>query len=189
MWSLAGVASLIGGGLFLYDGAGGVRVSPVVLVAVAASVALFFGLFLSKLLAIRHAPALPHGMQAILGKEGVVIGSGLGPAGVVRVASEEWRAESSAGPLPRRRPHQGHGARRVGAHRRAIHGGARAGLRAGGGRTTFANYAPLIVAAVIVIVVISIFAQALRIVREYQRLVRVPPGRVHRRRRGPGSSC
>ena len=100
VWSLAGVASLIGGGLFLYDRAGGVRVSPVVLITVAGSVALFFGLFLSKLLAIRHAPALPHGMQAILGKEGVVIGSGLGPAGVVRVAAEEWRAESSAGPLP-----------------------------------------------------------------------------------------
>ncbi len=100
VWSLAGVASLIAGGLFLYDGAGGVRVSPVVLIAVAASVALFFGLALSKLLEIRHAPALPHGMQAILGKEGVVIGAGLGPMGVVRVASEEWRAESSAGPLP-----------------------------------------------------------------------------------------
>ena len=100
VWSLAGIASLIGGGLFLYNGAGGVRVSPVVLISVAVGVALFFGFALSKLLAIRHAPALPHGMQAILGKEGVVIGAGLGPSGVVRVASEEWRAESSAGPLP-----------------------------------------------------------------------------------------
>ncbi len=100
VWSFAGIASLIGGGLFLYDGAGGVRVSPAVLISVACGVALFFGFALTKLLAIRHAPALPHGMQAILGKEGVVIGAGLGPAGVVRVASEEWRAQSSAGPLP-----------------------------------------------------------------------------------------
>jgi membrane-bound serine protease (ClpP class) len=101
VWSLAGLASLVAGGLFLYDGSGGVRVSPWVLLAVAAAVALFFGVVVSKLLTIRHLPAIPHGADALIGKEGVVIGAGLGPDGVVRVASEEWRAVSSSGPLPR----------------------------------------------------------------------------------------
>jgi membrane-bound serine protease (ClpP class) len=100
VWSLAGLASLIAGGLFLYDGSGGVRVSPVVLVAVAAGVALFFGVAVSRLLAIRRVPPVPHGAEAIIGKDGVVIGAGLGPNGVVRVASEEWRAVSTSGPLP-----------------------------------------------------------------------------------------
>jgi membrane-bound serine protease (ClpP class) len=101
VWSLAGLASLVAGGLFLYDGSGGVRVSPAVLLAVAAAVALFFGVVVSKLLTIRHLPVIPHGAAALIGKEGVVIGAGLGPDGVVRVASEEWRAVSTSGPLPR----------------------------------------------------------------------------------------
>jgi membrane-bound serine protease (ClpP class) len=101
VWSLAGLASLVVGGLFLYDGSGGVRVSWWVLVAVAAVVALFFGVVVSKLIAIRHIPPVPHGEEALVGKEGIVIGAGLGPEGVVRVASEEWGAVSSSGPLPR----------------------------------------------------------------------------------------
>ena len=100
VWSLAGLASLVAGGLFLYDGSGGVRVSPLVLVAVAGGVALFFGVAVSKLIAIRRVPPVPHGADAIVGKDGVVIGAGLGPNGVVRVASEEWRAVSTSGPLP-----------------------------------------------------------------------------------------
>ncbi|MGZ8651379.1 MAG: NfeD family protein, partial [Actinomycetota bacterium] len=101
IWSLAGLASLVAGGLFLYDGSGGVRVSPWVLFAVAAVVALFFGVVFSKLLAIRNVPPIPHGADALIGKEGVVLGAGLGAEGVVRVASEEWRAVSPSGPLPR----------------------------------------------------------------------------------------
>lgn len=100
VWSLAGLASLVGGGLFLYDGSGGVRVSPWVLLAVAAVVAVFFGIVVSKLVALRHIPSIPHGADAIIGNEGVVLGAGLGPDGVVRVASEEWRAVSHSGPLP-----------------------------------------------------------------------------------------
>jgi regulator of protease activity HflC (stomatin/prohibitin superfamily) len=47
------------------------------------------------------------------------------------------------------------------------------------------NYAPLVVAAVIVIVLISLFAQALRVVREYQRLVVFRLGKVQGTK-GPG---
>jgi membrane-bound serine protease (ClpP class) len=101
VWSLAGLVALVAGGLFLYDGSGGVRVSPGVLVAVAAVVAVFFGVVVSKLIAIRHVPPVPHGAEALIGKEGVVLGAGLGAEGVVRVASEEWRAVSPSGPLPR----------------------------------------------------------------------------------------
>ena len=99
IWSIAGLICLVGGGLFLYDGSGGVHVSPWVLIAVGGLVALFFGVAVSKLLAIRHMPPVPHGADALIGKEGVVLGAGLGPEGVVRVGSEEWHAVSSAGPL------------------------------------------------------------------------------------------
>ncbi len=48
IWSIAGLASLLAGGLLLYDGSGGVHVSPVVLILVAAGVGLFFGVAVSK---------------------------------------------------------------------------------------------------------------------------------------------
>jgi membrane-bound serine protease (ClpP class) len=101
IWSIAGIVALVAGGLFLYDGSGGVSVSPWVLAAVAALVTLFFGVAVTKLIAMRHIPPVPHGAEALIGKEGVVVGVGLGPEGVVRVASEEWRAVSSSSPLPR----------------------------------------------------------------------------------------
>ena len=100
IWSIAGLASLLAGGLLLYDGSGGVHVSPLVLILVTAGVGLFFGLAVSKVLEIRHIPPVPHGADALVGKDGVVIGAGLGPTGVVRIAAEEWRATSPAGPLP-----------------------------------------------------------------------------------------
>ena len=99
-WSIAGIASLVAGGLLLYDGSGGVRVSPILLGSVAAGVALFFGVAVSRLLAIRHLPALPTGAEAIVGRDGVVVGAGLGTTGVVRVGAEEWRARTSGAPLP-----------------------------------------------------------------------------------------
>lgn len=98
-WSAAGIAALVLGGLFLFDPAGGVRVSPFVIAPVAAFMALFFGFVVSKALAMRHLPPA-QGPQAIVGRDGVVLGNGLGPEGVVRVAAEEWKATSSAGPIP-----------------------------------------------------------------------------------------
>jgi membrane-bound serine protease (ClpP class) len=98
-WSIAGVASLVLGGLFLYNGAGGVRVSPLVIVPVAAAVTLFFGFVVTKVMSMRSLPPA-QGPEAIVGKEGVVIGAGLSPEGIVRVAAEEWKARSSAGSAP-----------------------------------------------------------------------------------------
>ena len=38
-----------------------------------------------------------QGPEVVVGKEGVVIGRGLDPKGIVRVASEEWKASTSDG--------------------------------------------------------------------------------------------
>jgi membrane-bound serine protease (ClpP class) len=99
-WSVAGIAALVAGGLLLYDGSGGVHVSPALLFVVAGGVALFFGVAVSRLLAIRHLPAQPTSAEAVVGRDGVVIGAGLGTTGVVRVGSEEWRARTPGRPLP-----------------------------------------------------------------------------------------
>jgi membrane-bound serine protease (ClpP class) len=99
VWSIAGIVSLVLGGQFLFNGAGGVHVSPLVTLPVAAAVAAFFGLAVAKLLEIRHKPA-PLGPERFIGMEGVALDGGLSPQGVVRVASEEWNATSARGPVP-----------------------------------------------------------------------------------------
>jgi membrane-bound serine protease (ClpP class) len=99
IWGLLGMISLVLGGWFLYNRSSGVSVSPAVIVPVAIVVGLFFGLVVSRVLRMRHMPA-PLGVQAVVGKEGVVLGSGINrTGGVVRVASEEWRAVAPEGPL------------------------------------------------------------------------------------------
>jgi len=100
IWSLAGVVSLVLGGLFLFDPAGGVRVSPLAITPVAVVMTLFFGFVVSKAFALRHMPP-PLGAHDVVGREGVVLGSGLDPDGVVRVAAEEWRAIAPGGSIPR----------------------------------------------------------------------------------------
>ena len=99
IWSAAGIASLVLGGLFLFDPSGGVRVSPFAIVPVAAFMALFFGFVVAKALAMRHLPAA-QGPEAVVGREGVVLTGGLDPEGVVRVAAEEWMARSASGFIP-----------------------------------------------------------------------------------------
>jgi membrane-bound serine protease (ClpP class) len=98
IWSIAGIVSLVLGGLFLFDPSGGVRVSPFAIVPVAAFMALFFGFVVAKALAMRHLPPA-QGPGAVVGREGVVLGNGLDPDGVVRVAAEEWRAMSAVGSI------------------------------------------------------------------------------------------
>ncbi|HVD69684.1 MAG TPA: nodulation protein NfeD [Actinomycetota bacterium] len=96
IWGFAGLACLVLGGWFLYDRSQGVSVSPAVIATVAIFVGAFFFLVLTKVLKMRHmAPA--QGPEVVVGKEGVVIGRGLDPKGIVRVASEEWKATTSDG--------------------------------------------------------------------------------------------
>ncbi|MFN8231996.1 MAG: nodulation protein NfeD [Actinomycetota bacterium] len=100
VFGFAGIVCLVLGGLFLFNGAGGVHVSPALIGAVAVGAALFFGIAVAKLIQIRKLP-VAQGPEMILGKRGVVVGDGFGPdGGVVRVAAEEWRARSDAGALP-----------------------------------------------------------------------------------------
>ena len=99
IWSVGGVVSLVLGGLFLFDTAGGVRVSPFAIAPMAAFMALFFGFVVAKALAMRHLPPA-QGPQAIVGRDGVVLAGGLDPEGVVRVAAEEWKATSAGEPIP-----------------------------------------------------------------------------------------
>jgi len=94
VWGIAGTICLLLGGWFLYDRAGGVSVSPVALIAVAAFVGVFFAVVLRKVLRVRRMPPA-QGVETIVGRIGAVIGAGLNPNGIVRVSSEEWRATSA----------------------------------------------------------------------------------------------
>lgn len=96
LWGIAGTICLLLGGWFLYDRAGGVSVSPAVLVGTAVFVGVFFAIVLRKVLSIRRMPAA-QGAETVVGRTGVAIGAGLTPHGIVRVASEEWRAISADG--------------------------------------------------------------------------------------------
>jgi membrane-bound serine protease (ClpP class) len=96
VWGILGLVCLALGGWFLYDRSGGVSVSPAVIVPVAASIGVFFFFVVTKVMRLRDMPPA-KGPGAIIGKEGVVIGRGLDPDGIVRVASEEWRAVVDGG--------------------------------------------------------------------------------------------
>lgn len=99
IWGILGLVFLVLGGWFLYDRAGGVSVSPWVIVPVAALVGLFFGVVVAKARKLREMPPAP-GPEAIVGQEGIVVGAGLDPRGVVRINAEQWQAVSSAGRIP-----------------------------------------------------------------------------------------
>jgi len=90
VWGITAIVALVLGGWFLYDRAGGVEVSPAVLVGVAIFAGLFFGLVVVKALAIRHVP--PAQLRPIVGADGVALTS-IGPnGGQVRVSAERWQA-------------------------------------------------------------------------------------------------
>ncbi|MEP6476764.1 MAG: nodulation protein NfeD [Actinomycetota bacterium] len=92
-----GAALLIAGGLFLYDGSvPDVRVSPLVLLAMAAIVTAFFTFAVRAALRLRHRPPV-QGPDMILGMEGLALGGGLRPEGIVRAAAEEWKAVAAGG--------------------------------------------------------------------------------------------
>jgi membrane-bound serine protease (ClpP class) len=97
-WGIAGTLCLLLGGWFLYDRAGGVSVSPAVLLVVAAFVVVFFAVVLRKVLRVRRMPPA-QGAETIVGRTGIALGPGLDPEGIVRVASEEWGAISADGSL------------------------------------------------------------------------------------------
>jgi len=98
IWGALGLLFLLLGGWFLYDRSGGVSVSPWALIGVAAFASVFFGIVVAAALKMRHQPSIWN--RSVVGQEGVALAAGVGPkGGVVRVASEEWRAVAPSGPI------------------------------------------------------------------------------------------
>jgi membrane-bound serine protease (ClpP class) len=94
--AIAGVISLVLGGLFLFDtSVPGVAVSPLVIVPVALFAAFFFLVAIRAAMRLRHRKAITRDEQ-LVGLEGTVLRD-LDPTGVVQIASEHWTAESVRG--------------------------------------------------------------------------------------------
>ncbi|HEX5901976.1 MAG TPA: nodulation protein NfeD [Actinomycetota bacterium] len=98
--AIAGVISLVLGGLFLFDtSVPGVSVSWLVIVPVAGFAVLFFLIVVRKAMQLRHWEVTTRDEQ-LVGAEGTVVQT-LDPTGVVKVAAEEWSARTVRG-TPRR---------------------------------------------------------------------------------------
>ena len=101
--ALAGVASLVLGGLFLYDpSVPNTRVSLPLLIALAVVLGGFFVLVARAALRARQAPVVT-GTESLIGEEAVVT-EALDPTGRVRVRGEAWAAtlDTGNGAAPRR---------------------------------------------------------------------------------------
>jgi membrane-bound serine protease (ClpP class) len=98
--TVAGLVSLVLGGLFLFDSSvPSARVSPWVIAPVAIFAAVFFLFVIRAAIRMRHGK-VASGVAPLLGAEGTVV-TELDPTGIVQVASEEWTADSQGGPVPK----------------------------------------------------------------------------------------
>jgi membrane-bound serine protease (ClpP class) len=94
--AVGGVVCLVLGGWYLFDASvPGVRVSPLVIVPVAAFAAFFFLVVVRSAIRLRHRGVVSRS-ERLVGVLGTVVRD-LGPVGVVKVASEEWTAEAVRG--------------------------------------------------------------------------------------------
>jgi membrane-bound serine protease (ClpP class) len=94
--AIGGVVTLVLGGWFLFDSSvPNVRVSPLVIVPVAAFAAFFFLFVVRSALKLRTRRVVSRNEQ-LVGKEGTVVRD-LEPEGIVQVASEEWSAQTVRG--------------------------------------------------------------------------------------------
>lgn len=90
-----GIATLILGGLFLFDtSVPDVQVSPLVIAPVAVGAALFFGIVVRAVTRAQRSPAAD--VHDLVGRQAVVVRA-LDPEGVVHLAAEEWTAVSASG--------------------------------------------------------------------------------------------
>jgi membrane-bound serine protease (ClpP class) len=95
---MGGVISLVLGGLLLTsDNPPGFKVSPVLVIALAGSLAAFVIFVFANILRIRHLPA-QIGVETLVGKPAVAR-SPLNPKGYVFVEGEYWSAESEDGEI------------------------------------------------------------------------------------------
>jgi membrane-bound serine protease (ClpP class) len=94
--AVGGVVCVLLGGWLLFDSsAGDVRVAPIVIVPVAAGAALFFLVAVRAAMRMRHRKVITRDEQ-LVGLEGIVVRA-LDPRGVVKVAAEEWTADTVRG--------------------------------------------------------------------------------------------
>ncbi len=100
---IGGAASLIAGGLLLFDSSAAfLSVSWPVLIAAAAIVLIFFTVVIR---AVARAMRRPHatGVESLIGTRGVVVSS-LGPQGQVKLQGETWKAKTEEGHLHKDEP-------------------------------------------------------------------------------------
>jgi membrane-bound serine protease (ClpP class) len=91
---VAGVITLVLGGLFLFDRAvPNAQVSPWVIGPVAILLTLFFGFVVQAALRARHLPPPSH-LQPEVGEEGVAE-TDLAPIGQVRIRKEPWSGQTA----------------------------------------------------------------------------------------------
>jgi membrane-bound serine protease (ClpP class) len=94
--AVAGVITLMLGGWYLFDSSvPNVRVSPLVILPVAAFAAFFFLVVVRSALQLRRRKVVSR-EETLVGSEGTVLRD-FDPIGVVKVASEEWTAEAVRG--------------------------------------------------------------------------------------------
>ncbi len=91
--AVGGVVCLVLGGWFLFEGEA--RISPILIVLVAAIAAGFFLVVVRAAIRMRRS-AVEMRDETLIGREGVVV-QDLTPTGVVQLASEEWTAEAVRG--------------------------------------------------------------------------------------------
>ena len=71
--------------------------SPWVVIAMAVLVTAFFTVAVRAAMRLRNQPPITGGTERLVGATGVVLGDGLHPKGVVRIAAEEWQALAAGG--------------------------------------------------------------------------------------------
>jgi membrane-bound serine protease (ClpP class) len=91
--AVGGVVCLLLGGWFLFEDQA--RVSPFLIVPVAAGAAAFFLIVVRAAIRMRRSTVEMRD-DTLVGKEGVVVND-LAPTGVIQIASEEWTAEAVGG--------------------------------------------------------------------------------------------
>lgn len=98
--TVGGVASLVSGGLLLFDPrVPGARLSGWVIAPVAIAAALFFYFVVRAALRARAIP-VDYRPATLVGAEGIAV-TNLNPVGSARVALEDWTAESVGGRIPK----------------------------------------------------------------------------------------
>lgn len=91
--AVAGVVCLVAGGWLLFEDYA--RVSPFLIVPVAAGAAAFFLIVVRAAIRMRRSTVEMRD-DTLVGKEGIVVND-LVPTGVIQIASEEWTAEAVRG--------------------------------------------------------------------------------------------